>query len=224
MSEISQTLKGSATENLSTVSQKNSTDIFISPPSVHKTFRYQKVVKHKTVPLRDFSLLWDKIYSTENHDIPPLMQKNFWCPKFPGTSMGSPDFYFGSVRQGIFDIILWYTPPIDKIFRYVRNYSNTERFPDGKSQHCVTENFDRESCYAPFVHKIYRYQKVLEHKKVPLRSFMVLWDKKYPTENHDSPPLLRNNFSCPKPCEILKGSTMKVFLTVKRKNLQKIVK
>ena len=56
--------------------QKNSTqnrDITLK----HKIFRYPKLVRHWRVPLRSFSVLWDKKFSIENRDIPLLGIKFF---------------------------------------------------------------------------------------------------------------------------------------------------
>ena len=57
------------------------------------------------VPLRIFSVLWDKNISRENRDIPFLSihlfdKKNFWKMK------GSPTKFFGTVRKSIFDKIV----------------------------------------------------------------------------------------------------------------------
>ena len=93
MSESSETLNGFPTKTRSTVGQKISTENFISPHSVHKTFRYQKVVKHRTVPLREFSLLWDKIIRQEI-TISHLSCKHFLMPRTSSNTNGFAWFLF----------------------------------------------------------------------------------------------------------------------------------
>ena len=177
MSESSETLNGFPTKTLSTVSQKNSTDICVLHPNVHGTFRYQEVVKRRRVPLQDFLLQWDNIYSTENHDIPPLMQNFFWCPKVPKTPMGSLDFCFASVRQKIStkycDLpLLWI-----KVIDMSENSETLNGFPT-KTRSTVSQKISTENFISPHsVHKTFRYQKVVKHRTVPLRDFPLLWDK-----------------------------------------------
>ena len=49
---------------------------------------------------------------------------------------------------------------------------------------------DGKSWHNPLKHKIFRYPKLMTHRKVYLRNFSALWDKKFWTENHDPPPLI----------------------------------
>ena len=177
MSESSGTLNGFPTKTLSTVSQKNSTDICVLHPNVHGTFRYQEVVKRRRVPLQDFLLLWDNIYSTENHDIPPLMQNFFWCPKVPGTPIGSLDFCCASVRQKIStkycDLpLLWI-----KVIDMSESSETLNGFPT-KTRSTVSQKNSTDICVLhPNVHGTFRYQEVVKHRTVPLRDFSLLWDK-----------------------------------------------
>ena len=75
-------------------------------------------------------------------------------------------------------------------------------------------------------HKIFRYPKVVTHRRVPLWNFSAVWDKKFLTENRDTPsflpsplpPLIHYFFSLP---DIFwntdqKGSSTKFFGTLRQ--------
>ena len=83
--------------------------------------------------------------------------------------------------------------------------------------------FDGKSWYSPLlIHKLFRYQKFSEtqHRRVSLWNSSALWDKKFSTENLNTPPsLLSRNFSLP---EFFwntdqKGSSTKLSGTVRQK-------
>ena len=51
--------------------------------------------------------------------------------------------------------------------------------------------FDGKPWYSPspsFIHKLFRYPKLMKHQRIPLRKFSALWDKKISAENPDTPP------------------------------------
>ena len=66
-------------------------------------------------PLRSVSVVWDKKMSTENHD-PPL-QKVFSIPEVFQYTELFQQFFFGTVRQQLFDTKSWYSPLRHKVFR-----------------------------------------------------------------------------------------------------------
>ena len=68
-----------------------------------------------------------------------------------------------------------------------------------------------------FIPYSFRYSKLVKHKRVLLRKFSALWDKKFSTENLDTPPSLIQTFSVPEISDILKGSATKVFGTSRQK-------
>ena len=51
----------------------------------------------------------------------------------------------------------------------------------------------------------------LEHRRVPLRSFSVLWDNKFSIENRDMPPLTHKFFSIPENFRKTEGFLYKAF-------------
>ena len=191
-------------------------------PPVHRTLRYPEVLKPRRDHLRKFLALWDKFPLTEIYDIPPLMHKFFWCSKVPGTPMGSPVFYFASVRQKIStnhrDIpLLWI-----KIFDRTEISQTQKRFPDKNSQHCESKKFNRELCYTPNVHKTLWNSEIVKHSRVPLWIFSTLWDKFPSTENHDIAPLMHKFSWFPKLPGKPMGSSDICFSSVRQKKFDKI--
>ena len=85
--------------------------------------------------------------------------------------------------------------------------------------------FDGKSSYSPppLIHKLFGHRKFSEtqHRRVTLRNFSALWDKKFSTENLDTPPPplhpLIQTFSIPEINERLKGSPTAFFGTVRQK-------
>ena len=63
-------------------------------------------------------------------------------------------------------------------------------------RHCETKNFRRKILRPPIMHKIFRYPNFSETMEGCPRYFSALWDKKFLTQNHDtpSPPPLSTNF------------------------------
>ena len=129
----------------------------------------------------------------------PLKHKIFRYPKLWHTK-DSPTKFFGTVRQKIFDGKSWYSPFLSINFFATGNFlkHSTEGFPYEISRHCETKNFRRKILILPLlIHKLFRYRKISEtqHRRVPLRNFSALWDKKISTETFDTPPsLLSINF------------------------------
>ena len=69
------------------------------PPFIHKLFRYRKFseTQHRRLPVRNFSALWDKKFSTENFDTTsPLSYSNFFGTRNQCNSKGFP---YGNFRH-----------------------------------------------------------------------------------------------------------------------------
>ena len=58
-----------------------------------------------------------------------------------------------------------------------------------KSSQAVGTGFESLPCqnFLRFIPNIFRYPKLVKHEGVPLRKFSALWDKKFSTENLDTP-------------------------------------
>ena len=72
-----------------------------------KLFETRSFIKNSKIPLRNFSALWDKIFSTEKSDT-PFYAKSFSIPQIFWNIEGMPTKVFGTVRQKIFGGKLWY--------------------------------------------------------------------------------------------------------------------
>ena len=125
----------------------------------------------KGFPLRKFSELWDKKFSTKNLDPlpPPLKHKLFRYRKiFWNTAPnGSSTKCFGIVRQKIFDRKSWHNPLKHKFFRY-QNFSETPNGSPTKFFGTVRQNnFDGKSWYpSPFLSlTFFRFQRFYETQK-----------------------------------------------------------
>ena len=175
--------------------------ILILPPSPSplsiKFFATRNFVKHRRVPLRDFSALWDKTFSMEILDIPPLLCINFFATEnflkhstegFCETEKSFPTQFFGTVRQQIFYWKSWYSPLRHKTFRY-SILSETQKGSSAKWFGTVRQNnFDRKSWYPPplFSLTFFDTRNFLKHSRVSLRSFLALWHKNFSTESRDT--------------------------------------
>ena len=139
-----------------------------------------------------------KKLSTENLDTPPPSYPNFFDTRNQCNSKGFP---YGSFRhcetKNFRRKILILPPPLLSInFFATGNFlkHSTEGFTCETFQQCEkkisTENLDTPLPPPPLIHKLFRYRKISEtqHRRVPLRIFSALWDKKNSTENLDTPP------------------------------------
>ena len=144
----------------------------------------------KESPLRKFSALWDKIFSTENLDNPPpLLSINFFATGlFPEHSTEGFTYEFfrhcetKKFRQKIEnrDITLWSIK-----FCGTRNERNTKGFPLPNLSTLWDKKIDGKSWY-PFPPllciKFFATRNFLIHRSVPQRIFLVLCDKKFWTK------------------------------------------
>ena len=88
---FSETPKGSPRISFGTVRQKISDGKIWYPTTLLSIifFHARNFLKHKSVPLRSFSALWDKKVLKEKRDTPPIMHKIFRYPKFLETQKSS---------------------------------------------------------------------------------------------------------------------------------------
>ena len=88
-------------------------------------------------------------------------------------------------------------PPSYPNFFDTRNQCNSKGFPYGNFRHWE-KNFDGKTWYSPPppIHKLFGYRKFSEtqHRRLPVRNFSALWDKRFSTENLDTPPPYPNIF------------------------------
>ena len=228
MSEISKTLNCSPMETFSTVKQtffdrKSCCNLF-----VHKTLRYQKVVEHRRVPLRSFSVLWDKKIPIENRDKPPFfLRRLFWYLRLSETQKGSPTNIFGTGRQNNFDKNRDISSLMQKFFKISKISNFLNGSPMATFSSMRQKNFDRELCFTPPVHRSLRYLKVVKHRRVPYEVLSYCETKIFGRKSwyHPSPHLLlHKNFRNPEVFEDTKGSLTNFFGHCETKTFrQKIV-
>ena len=121
-----------------------------------------------------------------------FIHKIFRYQEVSETQKGSPTKFFGTVRQQISDGKLWHSLPSSPIlsmkFFDTRNFLKHSSISLTKFFGTVRQKkFDRKSWYAPLVHKIFRYSKLVKHLRVPLWKFRY-WHMKKSTENCATPP------------------------------------
>ena len=159
---ISEAQKGSSTKFFGTVRQKVSDGKpCFSPLLLRKLFGYRNFseTRHRRVPLRHFSTLWDENFSTENCDthflLLPFFHKVFWIlENFWNTAQnGFHKNFFGTVKQTIFDGKSWYSPPPLLSINFLATGNFLKHSTEGSSTKCFgtvrTKMFDGKSCYSP---------------------------------------------------------------------------
>ena len=128
------------------------------PPLIHKLFGYRKFseTQHRRVPLRNFSALWDKKFSTENLDTTPLPRPSY--SNFFGTrnQCNSKGFPYGNFRhcetENFWRKLLILPPPLLSInFFATGNFlkHSAEGFNHEIFRHCETKNFRRKILIPP---------------------------------------------------------------------------
>ena len=130
------------------------------------------------VPLRIFSVLWDKRVSRENRDIPFLSIKYFDRRNFLKNE-GFPYEIFGNVRKSFFDKIVIHHLMQFFLFQIFSEEKGAPRkFFSSLRQKC----FERKSRYPLPLDKNFRWKNFSEKWRVPLRNFSVLWENHYSTK------------------------------------------
>ena len=151
-----------------------------TPFLVLNVFRYRKFSETQRVPWRNLSVLCNKIVLRRILIPYPPYAWKISEPDFFWNDEGFPTKRFDTVRQKIFRIIVMPTHFLfPSIFPKI-NFWNTEGLLYEMFRYCKMKPFRRTIVTtAPFIiFNIFRFQKDLEHKKVPLRKVSVLWDQK----------------------------------------------
>ena len=159
--ESNERLKGSPTAFFGTVRQKKiRRKILILPPPL---------LIHKLIRYQKFS-------ETQHRRVPLRKVSVLWDKKF---STENRDKTLWSIR--LFD---------------TRNQWHPKGFPYEICRHCETKNFRQKIVILPSSSpssllsiNFFDTRNFVKHRRVPLRSFSVLWDKTILTENRDTRPL-----------------------------------
>ena len=167
-----------------------------------------------------------KIFDGKSWYYPPPSYPNFFDTRNQCNSKGFPYGNFRHCETKKFRRkILIFSPPLLSI-----NFSLPEIFWNTAQKVSTTKFFgtvrqkvfDGKSWYSPppLIHKLFRYRKFSEtqHRRLPVRNFSALWDKKISTENLDTtPPSLIQTFSAPEINATVKDSPTEIFGTVRQK-------
>ena len=140
-----------------------------SPTKFYPSF----FLKHRRLPLRNFSELWDNKFSTKNRDTrsPFIIHKIFRQQKFYETQKCSPTKFFGTVRQQILEWRSWYSPLRHKIRRH-QIFCEAQKFSPTKFLGTVRQRiFEWRSWYSPLRQKVFRYSKFSKKEKVSFTNF-----------------------------------------------------
>ena len=136
---------------------------------------------------------WDQKKLHENRDAPFFIHNSYIYQKFSEAQNGSPTEFFGTVRLKVFDRKSWNPPIMHKIFWYPK-FSETLKGSRGKffspgrqKLFGKTVMISRSVMFPLLCMEISDTRSFLKHKRVPLRIFSALWDKKISTESSDIP-------------------------------------
>ena len=164
-------------------------------------FATRNFLKHWRVPLRSFSLLWDKKFSTENRESPLFLSLTFFDTRNNEALRGSPTKIFGSVRPNFSTENRESPLFLSLTFFDTRNNEalkdSPTKFSTLRDKKLSTENLDTPPA---LIHKLFQYLTFSETqvRRVPLRNFSALWDKKFSTQNRDKNSLKHKIFRYPK--------------------------
>ena len=116
-----------------------------------------------------------------------IYPQHFLIPEVSETLKGSFTKFFGTVRQKKIDGNLWYPILCIKFFD-TPNFLKHWRDAHEVFRHCDTKKFRRKLVIPPIMQKIFRYPKFSETLKGSSRNFSAPWDKRFLTENVETPP------------------------------------
>ena len=118
------------------------------------------------------------------------------------------------------------TPPFLFSIKISEVFWNKGGFPYEIFRYCETKTLTkkRDKLALLLSQTICETRNFLKHRRVQIRNFWTLWDKKFVAENSDIPFLCVIFFRYLTFFETEKGSPTKFFGTVRQKNWQKLVK
>ena len=164
--------------------QKISDGITWHPLFIHNPFPTRNVLKHRSVPLRIFSALWDWNFPTGTRETPLL------CIQFMDAPIYLNHWKFSAKISALWDKNNREnrdTLIIQKIL--IQEYFwNTERFAHDDFWRCEKKN--SKKLWYLVVQNNFDTRMILKHRTVRPRCFFAIWDKQFPTEKRDTPLLI----------------------------------
>ena len=197
-------------------------------PYYPKIFQCQNIYETQGSPLRNFSVLWDKI-NYPKIVIPPFFIDNFF-----------PYQKFSETQKHEFFSALWGkklptekgdTPSLIRNFSIIEIFWNLEGFPYELFRYCETKKIRWKFVLPPpplLSRIVFHTRNFLKHRRVPVRSFSVLWDKKFSVKPLCSPDQLCSpsyawKFPIPELFWNTKGFPYEFFRHCETKNFQRKV-
>ena len=190
-----ETQKSSSTKWFGTVRQNNFNGKwwFPPPPLSLTTFDTRNFLKHRGVPLRNDSVLWDKKLSDKAW-YSALRHKNFRYLKLWNTEESSTKWFGIETKQFQRKIVKPTSCLIPNSFRYPKPFE-TQKGSSTKWFGTVRQNnFNGKPWFPPppLSLTIFDTRNFLKHRGVPLRNDSVLWDKKLSKKSWYSAPRHKN--------------------------------
>ena len=173
--KFTETQKSSTTELFGHLSQKTFDRKLWCAPLMHKILPYRRLLKHRRIRLRNFSVIWDNEFPTGTRDTPSFPP--FAPPPSPLVLINLAD-----TRK-----FLEHRLPLRKFLVLWDNKSSTGNSytPSFPPSPLVVINFS-DSKHSQ------------QHKRKPSQYFSVLWYKILTTENRDIRCVSSNPSWCPK--------------------------
>ena len=173
--------------------QKVPTKPWCPPLLCVKIFDKRIFLKHQIVFQWNILVQWDKNLEGKSWYSPPY--PNFFDTRSIATVKDSPTQIFGTVRQKIFDGKSWHSSPplLFKLFRYPKSVKHEMVRSPTKFFGTVRQKIFRRKILilppSPSYPNFFDTRNQWNTKgSPPLQNFSALWDKKFFTENVETPP------------------------------------
>ena len=164
-------------------------------------FNLSITTENRASPSYAWKVLWPEFFWNQEgfpYEIFGIVRQNNFDAKSWYSSLNPNIFrypklvFFGTVRQK-FSAENRDKPILCINFFETPIQWNTEGFPYENFRHCETKKIDGKSWYSlppPTLLslKFFDTSNFTKYRRVPLRSFSVLWDNKFSTESRDAPP------------------------------------
>ena len=153
-------------------------------PILQNIFDTRMLLKHRRVPLRIFLKLLDRKLSTETRDQPLRCLAIFDTRKWWNTK-GLPrkKFPYCETKDNRQKIVILLS---SETFLIPQSFWNTIGLPYENFWNCENKIFKRKSWYSYYT-KVIWYQIVCGTQSLSPTNILVLWGKKFTTENRDVP-------------------------------------
>ena len=182
--KFTETQKVSCKNCFGSVRQKTSTENRDITFLCTKCFEARNLLKHRRFLARIVSVVWDK-KPRQKIVISPSYAKKSSIPEIFWNTEG---FFYEMFQCCVTKNVVrksWYPLLMHKMFRY-QTFSETRKSSPRTFFRTVRQKTSTENRDITFLSTNFWMPEILfKHRGVPLRSFSVLWDRKFSTENQD---------------------------------------